>query len=790
MADNAPKMVPVFTPEGELATVPEHEYESALKFGGIKPASKAEVDEYLLRQKASSQPIRAAAEGLARSATFGLSDYAAQKMGVPQEELRARKEENPIASIGGEIAGDVAGMLLPGGSLIKAGKLASRGAVAATASEAIRASLGASKIAPKLGTAATRAVERAGVGSSVGLNKIASKVAGGALEGTIYGARNAVTEDALGNNELTAESLMTNAGLGAVLGGGTAGALSVLGSGAKALGKTARGAAERFVKLEGKTAADFAEESAFSALKPGKAVIKRMDSAEKKELGRFVLDDLKLKKTDTIDDIVSRAEGRAEQSGSRLDDLYLELDAKAPVKPNANEIAQRIERDVIAPLEADTFKRDLAARVRSEISEFAKDYVKPELARSEVGYKRLWDLRKSLDEKINWNKTDVGLNSQLSKVRNIFNDVIQSTPADATSKALVDELKATNKIYSLAEKARKLGQNVLDSKEAASSSLGMLDRTVGAGGAALGAITGGFAPGVMLGLGSAVASKAIKERGAIVAASALDDISKLGRLEQGQKAVTTNIADAIKGFFSGVKKVATPTAYDTTFGGFALAKSDKKESRRDAAIRRIEEVRDAVSDPDRVMTSLAERTRYLQDVAPNTSLALQQTALRATQFLNEKLPRDPHFGASITPLVPSKWQPTGLEIAKAMRYIRAVEDPKTVLADIKNGEVSVEAMDALRAVYPNLFTEVVNAIYEQASSTTKPLSYNQKVQLSIITGTPMDSTMEPQFIGAMQKTFAAAQPQKQQGAPSGGGRGVSALATSSTTPGQKVGVYK
>lgn len=162
------------------------------------------------------------------TATFGLSDQALGKAGLMDiEAAKARKEVNPKAAFAGEMAGIGASLLVPGeGELALASKLTPIKSLAGAAEVATKAAeptiaAFASKIAnPELYPTAHRILSKAG-----------STAVGSALEGSVYGAGKAISEDALGDHELNGESLFSNMGMGAIYGLGAGAALGgILGS--------------------------------------------------------------------------------------------------------------------------------------------------------------------------------------------------------------------------------------------------------------------------------------------------------------------------------------------------------------------------------------------------------------------------------------------------------------------------------------------------------------------------------------------------------------------------------
>jgi len=123
----------------------------------------------------------AAGLGLARGATFGLSDVALTKAGVSPQTLKGYQEENPISSTVGEIGS----AFLPTGA----------------ASVVAKAGLGVAKALP----AASKVVQGA---------------AQYATEGALFGLGQSISESALGDHDLVSEQTLGNIGFSAIMSGG------------------------------------------------------------------------------------------------------------------------------------------------------------------------------------------------------------------------------------------------------------------------------------------------------------------------------------------------------------------------------------------------------------------------------------------------------------------------------------------------------------------------------------------------------------------------------------------
>ena len=86
--------------------------------GSLRFENNIEREERVGLEKAADQPFSAFVEGALRSATFGGYDAAAKAIGYA-DDVRRRKQANPVASPLGEVAGIAASVFaVPGGGLV------------------------------------------------------------------------------------------------------------------------------------------------------------------------------------------------------------------------------------------------------------------------------------------------------------------------------------------------------------------------------------------------------------------------------------------------------------------------------------------------------------------------------------------------------------------------------------------------------------------------------------------------------------------------------------------------
>lgn len=213
-----PGMVAVTGQDGAVSQVRTEDAAAALA-QGYRPSTRGEVT---AEQMGTGGQVAAGLFGAARGVTLGLSDAAlvegSRLLGGDKEAedtrqiLNDAREGYAKTSIGGELAGSLAGMaLLPGSG-------AARGAVAAEGA---------------LGRAAAR---------------FAAAVPRAATEGAAIGLGQQISEDALGNHEAVAEKYIASIAGGAVFGGLLGGALhaagGAIGDKAGAMGRRVYGVPE------------------------------------------------------------------------------------------------------------------------------------------------------------------------------------------------------------------------------------------------------------------------------------------------------------------------------------------------------------------------------------------------------------------------------------------------------------------------------------------------------------------------------------------------------------------
>lgn len=172
---------------------------------------------------------------------------------------------------------------------------------------------------------------------------------------------------------------------------------------------------------------------------------------------------------------------------------------------------------------------------------------------------------------------------------------------------------------------------------------------------------------------------------------------------------------------------------------------------------------------------------------PDHGSALSETAMNAVNYLNSLRPKEDRAmpldqKVSVSPMAKAQYE----------RALSIAESPLQVLQDVKEGSVTPSDIITLRTLYPGLYARMgdkLNTAMMDHLSDDEPIPYKTKMGMSMFLGQPLDSTMTPAGLMAIQST-AMAQRQDQQQAmpqaskPKGSMKALDKYAQSSMTPDQ------
>ncbi len=764
--------------DGKLYDVPDDKVQQALSDGFV-PAPEARV-------AASEQPLAAAGEALVRGVTMGFGDpllvnieaeaslpanaTAEQRLAARKaaaEKMRLRQEENPVVATVGEIGGAVGSVL------------AGPAAVVAKGAGAIRAAGG-----------------------------LAARAVAGAAEGSLWGLGSVVSEAALEDTELTAEKVAAGVAAGALTGG----ALDVAAYG---VGKGVSAAVRRF---GGRGVKDTLEDLAFQAEK--RQLLESSGQAEARLIrrGGNMEDVIRIGREEGVLDATAgmneatanKAKDALTRLGNETEQIVSSLDSVKPLSRDTTRF--QLVADMERRLQA-SFQDRYAAK--DAVESFIKENLVPVLEDTKASWPKLMSLQQDIRKAVA-NKTGVEAevyNAGRKLIRNTVFSEAQTLPlAPGISKKLMENQKRYAALSFLEEVISARGRRL----EATGGPL-----SLGLGGM-LSAGAGASVAGIPGAVASAAAMRAYRERGGFLIGGALRALANsnattgIGKsLMKRVKVVLSTAPELLGAFRAPLESASARGADDLLETHIQLASSPQGEEylstlgmepespeQVNAVGLKLSYIAAAQNAADAYDQTLAQATdgmlgaargRPLSSKPPTTTLkdynnfqkSLQKllrdpegayaqvpaemqgaipqvsgltaaTILRGAKFLDSKAPKSPYEG--MPEAVAPQWQPSQVELDRFNRYREAVENPAKALQNMANGYLSPEQVEAMKAVYPRLYSDLQQKLAERLASLKKPLNYQQKLSLSLIMG-PTALAMNPQQVQVLQQVQASAGPQ-------------------------------
>lgn len=227
-------------------------------------------------------------------------------------------------------------------------------------------------------------------------------------------------------------------------------------------------------------------------------------------------------------------------------------------------------------------------------------------------------------------------------------------------------------------------------------------------------------------------------------ASAEISVSKMGMIEKMVNNVTKNI-DTMSA------RVLNPAATITNASKNVFVKMSAEEKAKE-----LEKIKDKIisktNSPDNYVNTVSESTKQISDVAPQISAGIQVSTTKATEFLKSKMPNTNPVG----PLSPDR-KPSDAELSKFFRYYTVIENPLSVLHQVKDGTLTPESMEVMNNVYPRLLGDMRTTIFDKLAGMKKrnDIPYKTKVVLSAFLGADIAIGIKQDSLMHNQMAFSA-----------------------------------
>jgi ParB-like chromosome segregation protein Spo0J len=489
---------------------------------------------------------------------------------------------------------------------------------------------------------------------------------------------------------------------------------------------------------------------------------------------------------DSQGELAARVAQAKQETGAKLgafrDEADKVFEAHPEIAPKANDIASRIQREVVDPLETNplTSARAQAAPIRQvvdDIRELAapkfeavpsgagRKLVQPKTGESPVSVADLTRLRQGIDDQIYQAKRGVNLTQQgappnlkdLERARHIIEESIEAASDKAATffdKPAAQSYKEVKTQY----RHLLLASDIAGAAELQNLGNRVLSPSDYGVGIAAGALHGGPS-----GIAAAIGHHAVREHASAVLAVLADKLANNldGKIESGLGAFfRESTARARAGVESAsgaldsipavpLRRITTPAAVEAFQG--------RSKDLASAYEKRVAELTNANREAGvgaRAAVQQAMGGAY--EAMPRLTQAATVTASRGAQYLESQVPRGTVAPTAFQPT--RKVSPSDLQIREFAQKWAAVANPLSVVDDLRRGTVTHAQIDALKAVYPALYAEVQQKALtkiRELDSQGKRMPFNDRLQLDLFLD--LNGAGEPTLAGQFVDRVASLQ---------------------------------
>jgi hypothetical protein len=192
------------------------------------------------------------------------------------------------------------------------------------------------------------------------------------------------------------------------------------------------------------------------------------------------------------------------------------------------------------------------------------------------------------------------------------------------------------------------------------------------------------------------------------------------------------------------------------------------KDRKELMTNRIKEITQAASS---VPDTLYKGIQPLSPFHPELAAAIHGQAVAQFKILYDSLPKDPGLAYSA---LQSLWKPGDVETEKFARAYEVYHNPvEVMMKSLETGQITPEASKAMQDYWPELWGHLRVEMLQRVSDPAvwKSLGYANQVNLGLMLGVPLHSTMTPQFISQQMQMFTQRKQLQPMGPQTGASQG-------------------
>lgn len=726
--------ITMIDPEGKEYELPASSYKRAIETGWrVQTPKETALANRVRDQVEGTSGAEVFGKNLANEALLGVPDLYKDLTASPdersfQQKVREKElEAHPIAGYAGKILGFAAPLAIPGvgevGEAARLGieggtKVASRAAAAAIEKEGL-----------SLGTKAFQAGAEASLA-----RKVAASSAKYATEGAIYSTPQAAVQATYGDPEKAAETMLWGIGLGGVLGGTG----RLVGEGASIAGRKGLSAASDFLsKEEGNSGLSY-----LANVK--RKNIYKITDAEAKNMGAART--TKLMETADQEGLHAvgpeKYQGALEKmqkdAGTKIGDHINALsESNKELQPIPAEIANKIRQRALEDF-PQIFSETHSAE-KKLLDNIIKDVT---AAGSEPSFAKTQEVKKVISSiKNNYESKTAG-----GRIARMADDTIREE-LERSAQRIYDEGASPEKFSDyIKQKDRYWTSTKLLDMHNEFTGTGKLPSSGGHFRQVMELATG-HPVGAAIDLGASYAYNAFRANKAGLLGKSINYLQKLAKdpqslpllgglmAKEGATALETHL-DSIPQILSKDKvlthTIAALNPIQHIIGDTTGLSTEKQYERLTQAIQR------AAVDTNQTAALIGGQSSLFTTHNTQLGYLVAQKKLQAVNYLTASIPKGP----APKPFQRDEWTPTKQQQQDFLNRVKVVNDPMSVWKHYQDGTLSKTDRETLQAVYPKIYQEMVNKLMSTAyDPRQKPLSHEQRIQLSMFTGMPLDKSL-------------------------------------------------
>ena len=372
-----------------------------------------------------------------------------------------------------------------------------------------------------------------------------------------------------------------------------------------------------------------------------------------------------------------------------------------------------------------------------------------EASEASVSFERLHDVRASLDDLVyrNAGATPAEHIKELREIRRMIQrDLVEKGEQQAQKfgEEFAAPLKQANLKYSRLSAAEKAAADFAEVRKLTNRSLSPTDYGVGG----IGALGGMMANplGALAGVGTAIAHKFVREEGNAIAARGLEAVANGRGLAELESAFARHDqllsrVPAVLDHMAGRKSPARETLGVNVLSRFLGMEDHTKLDKPNDVMAFADRMAALASNPDDMEARSKAAIAPLSADAPEVAMAVAAKLPQVAQYLASQAPQSPY--SVPVPFTPAPtWKPTDAQVKDYRTKVAVALDPYKALDALADGTLTKAHVDALQAVAPKLYQEMLKRINDYGSSGKAPsLPYAQRLKLSMMTGAPLDRSL-------------------------------------------------